>query len=45
MLTQTQTFSAGDQEVKMNISELPAGYYLAQMSSGPINQAMKFVKE
>ncbi|HYV94733.1 MAG TPA: aryl-sulfate sulfotransferase [Chitinophagales bacterium] len=45
MLTHAQTFPAGEQELKMNISALPAGYYLAQVRTGAVNQTMKFVKE
>ncbi|HYV94732.1 MAG TPA: aryl-sulfate sulfotransferase [Chitinophagales bacterium] len=45
MLTDAQIFPAGEQELKMNISALPAGYYLAQVSTGSVNQTMKFVKE
>ena len=45
MLNKTQTFSAGQQEMEMDISALPAGYYLAQVSTGAVNQTMKFVKK
>jgi len=45
MLTHMQTLSAGDQELKLDISALPAGYYLAQVSMSSINQTIKFVKQ
>ena len=45
MLTNTQTLSAGEQELKLDISVLPIGYYIAKTSMGSINQTMKFVKQ
>jgi hypothetical protein len=45
MLTHGQTISAGEQDLKLDISALPAGYYLARVSMSSVNQTMKFVKQ
>jgi hypothetical protein len=45
ILTSTQVPTSSEDELKINISSLPAGYYMARIRSGSIEQTLKFVKQ
>ena len=45
LLTTSQSFSAGEQSIRLDVSKLPSAFYFAEVKSGDYMKTMKFVKE